>query len=159
MNTLDELEKVKEKFLDALWADFRYSISKSDDQALLISSGALGVSLTFVKDVVPLQDSICMGFFYASIFCFAFTIMVGFINHRISARTIWKRYVELNNTDLSKPGTAPKQKLNPWIERINSTLTISLIAGIFLLITYCIINISNYKVTSNNNKTQKIINK
>jgi hypothetical protein len=147
MSETESKEIIKDKFLDKLWSDYRYSISRIDEQSLIISSGALGISLTFVKEIVPLKASIHTGLFFAAIICFAFTITVGFINHMFSARSILKRYIILNNTDFSKTDASVKERLNPWIGRINLALTLSLIVGIVLLITYCIINIYNYKQT------------
>jgi hypothetical protein len=78
----------KDKYLKDLFEDLKYSISKFDDQSLLISSGALGLSLTFIKDIVPFQDSKFIFLFYCSLFLFIISMALGFIGHYISARQI-----------------------------------------------------------------------
>lgn len=44
-----EQEAAKQKYIDELKAIIQYSISKFDDQILYISSGALGLSLGFIR--------------------------------------------------------------------------------------------------------------
>jgi hypothetical protein len=125
----------KDKYLKDLFEDLKYSISKFDEQSLLISSGALGLSLTFIKDIVPLQDSKFIWLFYSALFFFVISMGLGFIGHYISARQI------SNTINLVIEGKYAEIKADKLIPKINFFIFAFLIVGIFVLVSYCVINI------------------
>jgi hypothetical protein len=131
-------EKIKQKYLDDLWEDLRYSISKFDEQLLIISGGALGISLSFIKDIVPLKDAIWIWLYYTAIGSFTFCIGFGFLNHLRSADSIYDRYEKVNN---EKYDFDLENNSKFW----NRLLTVSLTTGIITLVLFCIINIENYR--------------
>ena len=143
-------QEEKEKALDNTWNNYLYAIGKFDDQSLFISSGALGLSLTFIKDIVPIKDCIYIGLFYIAIICFLLTIVAGFINHFYSANTLRKAFDKTNNNESDTENY--KEKHSKRIRNINRFLTGSLIIGLIGLVLYCVINISNYRTTMANNK-------
>jgi hypothetical protein len=134
----EDLAKIKRDYLNSLWDDYKDSISKFDDQSLLISGGALGISLTFVKDIVPLDQSIHLWLFVLALICFVLTILFGFINHIISANTIKRTHQKASANDFTKP-------INNKIAGLNIFIAGSLVTGLILLVLYCTINIANYK--------------
>lgn len=148
-----------QKELDGLWAGYTYAITKFDEQSLLISSGALGLSLTFIKDIVPLDKACCMSLFYISISLFLVTIILGFINHFTSSGIHKKAYedtLSINRMkedkkseqeiyDVSKKGFDYRERATKVIARINKFIACTLVAGLFFLVFYCIVNISEYR--------------
>jgi hypothetical protein len=68
----------QDKYLRELNEDLRYSAEKFDGQTLAISGAALGFSLSFIKDIVPFQNSIFPGgyislrYYLSFQFCLAF---------------------------------------------------------------------------------------
>lgn len=142
-----------EKYLKELYEDLKYSVSKFDTQALTIGGGALGLSLTFIKEIVPFDQSICIILFYFSLGLFILSISLGFIGHYISIYRISKS-IELvsdeNNSEL---------KSDKWIPRINLIVATTITTGILFLVTYCVINIEyqrRIETKSEINKSLKI---
>lgn len=131
----DEIEKVKQEYLKSLGEDYKYSIGKFDSQVLYLSSGALGLTLAFIKDILPIDKSSFIGLFYAAIWLFVLTILFSFIAHYISSTLIAKRIedIENNNTDNIK-----ESKI---ITRLNIFQIIGLIAGIICLVLFVNINL------------------
>ncbi len=100
MENIETLQAFKERInkeADSYWDSYRDSIGKFDHQSLYISSGALGFSLTFVKEIVPFNKSIFIWIFILSICSFLATIILGFINQLISSETMRYSYLELEN--------------------------------------------------------------
>ena len=138
---------VKDKYLKDLYEDLKYSVSKFDEQSLLISGGALGLSLTFIKDIVPFQDSQYILIFYSALCLFIFSMGLGFIGHYLSTKYIMKsiEFVEQEKYSEIKP--------EKWIPRINTIIAIFLTLGVIFLVAYCIINIEIAK-TKNKKDTK-----
>jgi hypothetical protein len=90
----DSITDPKNKYLDDLHSDYRYSIDKTDYHALYISSGALAISLTFLKDIVPFKDAIWLFLFYIALIMFVLTILLGFLAHYLSSQLILSQYYE-----------------------------------------------------------------
>ena len=78
----------KDKYLKDLFEDLKYSVSKFDSQTLAISGGALGFSLTFIKNIVPFSVAIHIWLLYISLALFIFTISFGLLGHYLSIRQI-----------------------------------------------------------------------
>ena len=144
---------------ESYWSGYNYAIKKFDEQSLVISSGALALSLTFIKDIVPLDKSCCIFLFYISIVLFLATIILGFINHFISSDIHKRMYVfTLNIDDMKKNGKSAdeilvketqryeySEKGSGKISSINKSVAFSLVFGLLFLVSYCIINISEYR--------------
>lgn len=147
--TEEDIEKVKSNYVQSLWNDYNYSMQKFDEQTLLLSGGALGLSLTFLKDIVPLDKSIHIWLFYLSVSLFVLVILLGFISHRLSATAIKRTIenVEQGNYDF---------KIDKSVPIINNVNTGALFLGITFLVSYCIINIHNYRKKETSNPKQVI---
>jgi hypothetical protein len=125
----------KDKYLKDLFEDLKYSVSKFDTQALTIGGGALGLSLTFIKEIVPFDQSICIILFYFSLGLFISSISLGFIGHYISIKQISKSIEIVSQEKYSD------LKTDKWIPRINLIVATTITAGILMLVIYCVINI------------------
>jgi hypothetical protein len=132
-------------YIRDLFDDLKYSVSKFDAQALAISGGALGISLTFIKDIVPFEKSSYIGFFYCALILFVLSIIIGFFGHYHSLKIISK------SLKLASQNRHTEIKEDKVIPRINLFLITSLILGIIFLVAYCIINIQISK--KNNSKS------
>ena len=129
----------KDKYLKDLFEDLKYSVSKFDTQALTIGGGALGLSLTFIKEIVPFDQSICVILFYFSLGLFILSISLGFIGHYISIKQISK------SLELVSEEKYSELKSDKWIPRINLIVATTITAGIIMLVTYCVINIEHQR--------------
>ena len=129
----------KEKFIEGLYKDLNYSISRFDSQTLVISAGALGFSLTFIQEIVPFENSICVGILYIAIGLFIGTMSISFIAHYISATQILDTIAKVNKDEIDKI------MLDKRIPIINKAIVWLLMLGILFLVVYCIINIEHLK--------------
>jgi F0F1-type ATP synthase membrane subunit a len=129
----------KDKYLKDLFEDLKYSVSKFDSQTLAISGGALGFSLTFIKDIVPFSEAIHIWLLYISLALFIFTISFGLLGHYLSIRQI------SNSIESVSKEKYDELKPDKWIPKINASLIISIAIGIILMIFYCVINIENQR--------------
>ena len=67
---MDNSYDIKKEYLKDLYEDYKYSIEKFDTQHLYLSSEALGISLTFLKDLLPLGKVIHLWLFIVAIWIF-----------------------------------------------------------------------------------------
>ncbi|KFD40297.1 hypothetical protein AT05_01435 [Schleiferia thermophila str. Yellowstone] len=142
----------KDNYIKDLYEDLKYSVSKFDSQALAISGGALGISLTFIKEIVPFENSVYTSLFYIALGLFIFTLTIGFVGHYLSSKQILDSIEKVSNEEYGE------LKSDKWIPRLNMTIVIALPLGIVFLVTYCIINIETLKRTKTDNPmTQKVI--
>ncbi|WP_156169804.1 hypothetical protein [Sphingobacterium sp. IITKGP-BTPF85] len=135
----EQFDKEKQEYINALQKDYRYSISKFDTQSLTIAGGALGIALTFIKDIAPLKQSIFNGLFYLSLIAFVITIMLGFIAHYYSGKIL------LKTIKLAEEDKLHEFKEDKFIPIYNFSVLIFLTLGLVSLITYCILNIEKVK--------------
>lgn len=140
----------KDQYKKDLFEDLKYSLSKFDSQSLAISSGALGLSLTFIKEIVPFEESKYISFFYISLGLFILTLTLGFIGHYLSINQISKSIQKVDEDKISEI------KVDNIIPKINLSVAISLPLGILFLVLYCVINIENVRNKKSNNSIKKI---
>jgi hypothetical protein len=140
----------KDQYKKDLFDDFKYSLSKFDSQSLAISSGALGLSLTFINEIVPFEESKHISFFYISLGLFILTLTLGFIGHYLSLNQISKSIEKVQQDKISEI------KADKIIPKINLSVGVSLPLGILFLILYCVINIENVRNKKRNNSIKKI---
>jgi hypothetical protein len=137
---------------------YRYNIENYDKQAIYISSGALAVSLTFIKNIVPIDDLVCLKLFYCAISVFTVSITFGFISFLIATDLISKNLKVTENLEFEK------YKNDNFTNRINWSNAILIVIGIILLVLFTIINLNHYKsihsknVTTMSDKDTKISN-
>src|ERR1700685_2848960 len=73
-----------------MWDDIRPGTENFDRYMLTLSAGALGLSLAFVKDVVPLGKAVWVSCLFYSWVAFVLCILVTLISFRISIRALEK---------------------------------------------------------------------
>lgn len=135
----DKEEKIREEYLKGLYEDFRYSINKFDTYTVYLSGGALAISLTFVENIVPIREAICIYLYYGAIILFGFTMIFGLFAHYKSALEIDKRLklIEQDNyNELEKKMDKDK------ISLMNIILIYSITIGTIFLIAFSIINMN-----------------
>lgn len=131
----EDIENAKKDYLKQLYEDHNYSIEKFDSQALYISSGALGLSLAFLKDFVPVKEAIWLWLFYVAIWLFVIVILVGFIAHYRSSRLIEKQIKLVDEDRLDEI------KEDKSIHIINKWTILLLMLGIAALVLFVSLNL------------------
>ena len=128
-------KRIKTKYIEELYQDHKYSIEKFDSQALFISSGALGLSLSFIENLVPLATAKYQWIFILSIWLFVISISIGFIAHYKYSRIIMN---QIKLVDEDRLHEIKPDKFTPVINRL---LTSVIIFGILTLVLFVSINI------------------
>lgn len=141
----------KDNYIKDLYEDFKYSLLKFDSQALAISGGTLGISLTFIKEIVPFESSVYTILFYITLGLFIFTLTIGFIGYYLSSKQI------LNSIEKVSQEKYNELKQDKWIPRPSLAIVIALPLGVIFLVSYCIINIESLKVTKSEEPTTQTI--
>lgn len=123
-----DLEQIKESYIQDLRLGQRYSIQKFDEQVLLISSGALVLSLNFIGEIVKLEQAVWKGVLYASWWMLASIMVVSVITHLISYNLHERQIKRVEN---SEPLPDDKTTI-----RLNYFLAVMLVLGIALQIIF-----------------------
>lgn len=104
----------------------RYSNEQFDKNILFISSGGLGISFAFIKDVIPdLNLASCKGLLLCSWYFFGFVILTSLVAQFVSARA-----ASIANESQNLDDDSYNRKLKPYNLSIR-TMNIACIVGIF----------------------------
>ncbi|MBE0660790.1 MAG: hypothetical protein IH602_24060 [Bryobacteraceae bacterium] len=130
--------------LEQAWADIQSMSDEFDKSILTYSSLGLGVSLAFIKDVVPLANAVCLGLLYASWIAFATAIVATVFSFPLS---MWAQEKHVDHLKLyyidkkqeylnagSKPATWLK-----YFRWLSGTFFVLAIVG---TIWFCILNVN-----------------
>jgi hypothetical protein len=140
--TDEQIAEIKSRYRDQIYQGMSYSINKFDDQVLLISTGALVLSLNFIGDVVTLQAATWLWSLYGSWILFVLTSIVSVFTHLDSYRLHGKQMDRLD-------ANLPLVELDKKTTLRNYAMFIGLSAGIILQVLFVIINVQNMKNNSN----------
>jgi len=97
------------------WEDIQSSTDSYDQSLLTLSSGGLGLSIAFIKDIVPLQHATWLILLYVSWVAFGLCILttvvsfqVAIVTQREHLESCWKFYVDRDDSFRDKRGTYSK---------------------------------------------------
>ena len=157
MDRKELYEKTKNELLEK-----QMSNSETYDKALLsLSSAFLGLSITFTKDIVPINEAICTSLIYYSWVLFAFTIIITISSFIYGQKAIPKLIVAARQFYIDENDGAYKvsETHSKRIELFNTTSGITFICAILLTITFVLTNSSrtqNMPVDNVEEKSQPI---
>lgn len=142
------MKKTKEEIDE--WKDYRKSLleqkSKSDDDfekyITYISSGALGLTVTLINNVIPIKESCYTGVIITGWILLALTLFINLFSHYLSSR-----YNELSLQDFDDDLDYESlilniDKRNRLISYLNLISIISLGLGLVLILIFLAVNIS-----------------
>jgi hypothetical protein len=148
----DECKEGKDNAFETLNRDQ----AEYDKQLLALSAAFLGVSLAFVKDVVPLKDAVHLWGFYAALVCLlAWVCLVLFtFQYSIHGHFRLVDYWELKEKCLEATDDEKTElnrrlhKLWPWLERkagriklANRASLVLFVVGIVFIVIFVITNV------------------
>lgn len=146
-------EEIRQNYKKDLQEGIRYSIGKLDDQILYISSGALALSLSFIKDLVPLNQAVFLILLFFSWSFLTLSISLSLYSHLHSYNAHQEQIDRLENGE----DLLDEDKFTKWINKITMGF---LILGIVLQVSFAIINLSKmpkptpFQSTSNSKPVQ-----
>lgn len=169
METKNETQKFTPSQIQG-WEEYRNSLyiqkSKSDDYfekaITFISSGALGITLTFHDKIVPIENSSFIFLISLGWFFLVATLFVNLISHYKSGKSIDKSIDEIDDIIAYRINYETYQmniaKRNKFIDFLNKSSIFLLGSALFLIITYITINI-NYGKESKQQVKQESVNR
>jgi hypothetical protein len=139
-----------------IWEDIQSSTDSFDQSLLTLSSGALGLSLAFIKDVVPLKGAVWIGLLFASWIAFALCIVTTVASFLISVKAnkqqlgyIDEYYIDANDDAFDKHKTSGYVKA---LERCTWAAIILFIAGLFCTIMFVCENVVRFRMSEEKGK-------
>ena len=154
-DNMEELEKLYNKTRDELLAK-QMSNSETYDRSLLsLSSVFLALSVTFIKDIVPVKESLCTWLLYLSWGLFALTIIVIFLSFVYGQKGIKQllagaeEYYLKGNKDAYKVS----EEVSKYIDWFNLASGIIFIIAIISTISFVSINSGRGKSMAKETKT------
>jgi len=129
-------EETDDKYLDKIYEAYFESAKQFDKHILFIASGALGISFSFIKDIVNLKDAVCNSVLIISWVDLALVILLSLLSHYISKQALNEKLKLFYHKKQTKA-----DKLNNIVKYLNISMIIMLVLGIILLVTFVGINI------------------
>jgi hypothetical protein len=119
-----------------LYETYKESAQQFDKQILYISSGALGVSMSFITDIVEMKLASHKFLLSISWIVLAFIILVSLTSHYISMKALNYKMENRNND-----GDKKSSFYNGIVSKLNVIMLLGLPIGIILLICFITLNI------------------
>lgn len=131
-----------------VWKEYRLSVleqkSKSDDDfekyITFIASGSLGLTITFIDKISPLNESIFIWVIAIGWVFLAFTLFVNLLSHFLSSKYNEKTVQDIDDEIDYEVLISKIDSRNKIISRLNLSSIILLGLGIILILIYAIIN-------------------
>lgn len=130
------MNKEDNEYWNKLFEAYKESSSQFDKNILFISSGALGLSISFISDVVKLPDSSYKWILGTSWTVLTIVILFSLMSHYFSMKAINSKMENLYREKDKK-----SEKLNKYVRLLNLLMLIGLPIGIIGLVTFIILNI------------------
>lgn len=130
------------------WIEYRKSLleqkSKSDDDfekyITFITSGALGLTLTFMENISPLESAIHKWMIVVGWVLLAITLLLNLFSHFLSSRYTSKSIDEIDDEINYDELRENLDKRNKIIECLNISSILALFIGIIFILLFVIIN-------------------
>jgi hypothetical protein len=154
-------EELHDEYRKKVWEDTKSGSENFDKYLLTFSSGALGLSLSFIKDVVPLKEAIWIPWLIASWVAFLLCILVTLFSFRVSIRALEKMVPHLNEFYLEgKVDAFNKHLEDRWTKAVDWCAyggIILFVLGLIFTMMFVGANIREAKQMSENDNRPKPI--
>jgi hypothetical protein len=155
-------EELHDEYRQKVWEDTKSGTENFDKYLLTFSSGALGLSLAFVKDVAPIGQAVWIPSLFVSWVAFLLCILVTLISFRISILALEGMLPHLNEFYLNSNAGAFDKHRESWLTKAVEWLAwvgiILFICGVFFTMMFVYANIqeANRMNAKENSKTTLI---
>jgi hypothetical protein len=141
------MKKSKEEIKD--WLEYRKSLleqkSKSDDDfekyITFIASGALGLTLTFLDKITPLDYAVYIWLVATGWVLLVLTLLINLFSHFLSSKYTTKSINEIDDAIDYDSLRKKLDKRNKIINNLNGSSIFLLIAGVMSILIYVILNL------------------
>src|SRR3989442_916922 len=140
------------------WEDIQSSTDSYDQSLLTLSSGGLGLSIAFIKDIVPLQHATWLILLYVSWVAFGLCILTTVVSFQMAIKTqrehlenCWRFYIERDDSFRDKQGT--HSRLLKWCTIIAGSLFVLALA---CTIVFAVENVERYSRMPDKTETRRV---
>src|ERR1700722_703191 len=145
-------EELHDEYRQKVWEDTKSGTENFDKYLLTFSSGALGLSLAFIKDVAPIGQAVWIPSLFASWAAFLLCILVTLVSFRISILALEGMLPHLNEFYLNSNAGAFDKHRESWLTKAVEWLAwagiILFICGVFFTMMFVYANIREAKQMS-----------
>ena len=124
------------EYWNKLFEAYKESASQFDKNILYISSGALGLSISFITDIVKLSNASYKWILGTSWITLSIVILFSLLSHFFSMKAI-----NFRMQNLFKETDKNSKRYNKAVSSLNLLMLIGLPIGIIGLVTFIILNI------------------
>lgn len=113
-------EELHDEYRRKVWEDTKSGTENFDKYMLTFSSGALALSLGFIKDVVKPENAVSLDWLLASWICFLLCILSTLVSFRVSIRALEKMSLYLDEFYLKGKAEAFNKHLEDfWTKAVD----------------------------------------
>jgi hypothetical protein len=142
-------EELHDEYRKKVWEDTKSGTENFDKYLLTFSSGALGLSLAFIKDVAPIGHAVWIPSLFASWLAFLLCILVTLISFRISILALEAMVPHLNDFYLNSNAEAFDKHRQNWLTKAVEWCAwagiILFVCGVFFTMMFVYANIREAK--------------
>jgi hypothetical protein len=151
-------EKLYDTHRDKVWEDIKSSTENFDKYMLTFSSGALALSLGFIKDVVPLKCAVWIASLEASWILFAACILTTLISFQFSIKALEDTIPALNEYYLKGNQEALNAHMKSWWYKAICWCTVGQITfftlGVIFTMTFVIVNVREGRMSKQHTSSE-----
>jgi len=142
-------EKLYDEHRKQAWEDLQSSTDNFDKSILTLSSGALGLSLSFIKDIVPLGSAAWRLLLYFSWGFFGLCILLTVLSYQLGIRAQQEHLKNLPKYYEQGDEGAAKQKswFWKWVEGFSWTSAGLFALGLICTVAFCIKNLEGSRMS------------
>lgn len=153
-------EELHDEYRRKVWEDSASQSESFDRYLLTLSGGALGLSITFLKDVVPLHNAVCIPLLIISWLCFIFCILITLVSFRLSIHALERTVPYLNEFYLEGNAEAFNKHLESvWTKAVGWCAYAGIfffVLGLFFTMLFVSANLLGGKAVSQENVTKVV---
>ena len=114
-----------------------------DRAVLTLSGGVLALSLSFIKDILPIGSIGWMGVLYASWVFLTLAALITVISFQVSNSALTREMEQIRRYYLEKDDSALRRTaLALWVDRLNIASGVAFVGGVILTVTFVFLNFS-----------------
>src|ERR1700722_15169820 len=143
----DRAEKLHMEHLKQAWADIQSGSDQFDNNILTFSSAGLGLSIAFIKDIVPVASATGLWLLFGSWIAFGMAILITISSFQVS---IWAQKIHVENLRKYYIERRPEY-LNPpnagesWLRRLTILSGLCFVLAVAGTIAFAVENVREVK--------------
>ena len=153
-------ENLYDKHRDKVWEDIKSSTESFDKYMLTFSSGALALSLAFIKDTVPLKTAVWIPSLLLSWGAFVLCIVTTLVSFRFSIKALENTIPALNEYYLQGKQDAFNRHLKSWWSKAIDCCTVGQIVffalGVILTMAFVVANVWEERMSKDSRVPQVV---